>query len=206
MTNYAKNCAEGTNLQKGKGAQAMADCWNKLELYSSSDKQLSRTVITDALNAGRIGVSPPKIVKPVKVVPDITSQFGRGAAMMQASGTGEATYAKMDKKNEALTVGTSHADTLNSKYTFCKARMAHPEIFNPVMAKNDDDRRIEWLTFKNINDWTDAVKEELVQIGMVKKELGIISELLSTVPSLLAGVSGTISLQRLSLTSTYRWC
>ena len=59
--------------------------------------------------------------------------------------------------------------------------MAHPEIFNPVMAKNDDDRRIEWLTFKNINNWTDAVKGELAHIGMVKNEAWIISELLWTV-------------------------
>ena len=118
---YAKNRGEGTSAKKDKGAQAMADCWNKLELYSSSDKQLSRTVITDAVNAGRIGVSPHKRGKSVKVGPDITSQLAQEATMMQALGSGEGTFKKMDKLIQALTVGTARADTLNSKYTFRKA-------------------------------------------------------------------------------------
>ena len=56
--------------------------------------------------------------------------------------------------------------------------MKHPEIFNPVMAKNDNDRQIEWLTFKNVNNWTDMVKGELLRIGKVKNEPEISSELL----------------------------
>ena len=80
-----------------------------------------RSVITDAVNAGRIGVSPLKEGRPVKVGPDITGQLEREAAMMQASETGEVTYAKMDKQIQALTVGTAHAGTLNSKYTFLQS-------------------------------------------------------------------------------------
>ena len=49
-------------------------------------------------------------------------------------------------------------------------------MFNPVLAKNDDDRRVDWLTFSNINEWTDIVKREPVQIGMVLDRPGKIGE------------------------------
>ena len=118
---YAKNCAERTSSQKGKGAQAMANCWNTLELYSPSDKKLTRTMISRAVNAGWIGVSLLKMQKPVKVVPEITGQFAREAAMIQVSGTGESTCTKIAKRSQALTVGTAYINTRNLKYTFCKA-------------------------------------------------------------------------------------
>ena len=79
---YTNNRADGTSAQNNKGARATVDRWNNLELYSLSDKQLSRTVVTDAVNAGQIGVSPPKRGEPVKVGSPITSQLTREAAMM----------------------------------------------------------------------------------------------------------------------------
>ena len=55
-----------------------------------------------------------------------------------------------------------------------------PEHF-PVVAvsygsKTDDDRQIDWMTYKNINDWTDMVKKELLRIGMVVDKPGLISK------------------------------
>ena len=39
---------------------------------------------------------------------------------------------------------------------------------NPVQSKNHKDCRVDWLSYKNINDWTDMTKEYLINIGMLK--------------------------------------
>ena len=96
--------------------------------------------------------------------------------MMQASGLGEAKYSLMRDAIKAMTVGTEHEGTLDAAYTFRKARMQHPEMFNPVEAINDDDRRSEWMTFGNFNDWSDHSKLELLKLKMVLDKPGKISE------------------------------
>ena len=82
----------------------------------------------------------------------------------------------MKKAIFAMKVGTEHEASMDAEYVFRKARASHPEVFTPVLAKNADDRRIEWMTYKNINDWTDMVKEELIRIGMVVEKPGLISK------------------------------
>ena len=96
--------------------------------------------------------------------------------MMQASGQGEVNSRNMRKAIFAMTVDTGHETSMDTEYVFKKARASHPEVFTPVLAKNDDDRQIEWMTYKNINDWTDMVKEELIRIGMVVDKPGLISK------------------------------
>ena len=125
---------------------------------------------------GEFGVSPPKLGRKPKVTGDITGQLAMQAAMMQASGAGEAKYSIMKDTIEAMTVGTKHAGTLDPKYTFRKARTDHPEIFNPVKAINDDDRQIEWMSCDNFNDWTNLSKRELLKLKMVVDSPGKISE------------------------------
>jgi hypothetical protein len=44
---------------------------------------------------------------------------------------------------------------------------------NPSLANNDDARCFDWLSFKNINDWTDEVKAELIRIKMVIDKPGL---------------------------------
>ncbi|MBV5280331.1 MAG: hypothetical protein J0651_03500, partial [Actinobacteria bacterium] len=55
----------------------------------------------------------------------------------------------------------------------------HSDILNLVRAKINEDRRVEWLTYKNINDWTAAAKKFLIAIRMAKDEPGIIREYLA---------------------------
>ena len=45
--------------------------------------------------------------------------------------------------------------------------------------RDSDDRRVDWLSFKNINQGTDDAKNLLIDMGMVKDEPGWISKLLS---------------------------
>ena len=65
---------------------------------------------------------------------------------------------------------------MNIEYVWRKTRTKHPEILNPVKTKNNEDRRVEWLTYKNIIDWTARAKEFLLSIQMAKDEPGLIRE------------------------------
>ena len=65
---------------------------------------------------------------------------------------------------------------MNIEYVWRKTRTKHPEILNPVKTKNNEDRRVEWLTYKNIIDWTARAKEFLLSIQMAKDEPGVICE------------------------------
>jgi hypothetical protein len=47
-------------------------------------------------------------------------------------------------------------------------RQSHPEIVNPVRAKNHENRRVDWLSYRNRMDWNTRAKEFLVDMGMAK--------------------------------------
>ena len=82
----------------------------------------------------------------------------RQAAILQTSGTREATLGTMKKTIKAMPTGNEHKGKINAKYTFCKTHAEHPALLNPTRAKNNNNRRIKWLLYKHINDWTDVVK------------------------------------------------
>ena len=71
---------------------------------------------------------------------------------------------------------TEWEENIRPEHLWHKVREEHPAILNPVTQKDKKDRRREWLTYKNINDWTDREKKCLVDMGMVKDEPGWISE------------------------------
>ena len=52
--------------------------------------------------------------------------------------------------------------------------MENPAILNPVQAKSHEDWWVDWLTYNNINIWTDAAKKYLINIGMLEDKPGII--------------------------------
>ena len=125
---YAENRKNGVDGLLGNGARAIADRWNSTFLTSPNDRPLKKSVIHEAVVYRKeTGVSPPKRGRPTKVGAEITGQLSRHAAMMQASGLGEAKYSLMRGAIEAMTVGTEHEGTLDPIYTFRKARMEHPD-------------------------------------------------------------------------------
>ena len=95
---------------------------------------------------------------------------------MQVSGESEASGPKMTATIIALVHKTKWEGKFDPDYAWRKTRIAHPEILNPVQAKNHEDRRVDWLSYKNINDWTDGAKKYLIELGMLKAEPGIICE------------------------------
>ena len=52
----------------GFGMRAILDKWNKRELSSPNDKKLKKTAISNALQRGEIGITPPKIGR-LKTIP-----------------------------------------------------------------------------------------------------------------------------------------
>lgn len=168
--------------QWGNGLNAIVARHNLSHLSDPGDRKLSKTTLQRALVKRRQqdqAASPPKNGRPAKVVREITDQITMQAAMMQASGEGEATTAKLKRTLTAMTAGTKHEDTFNNEYAVLKARRLYPEVLCPVSAINDDDRRVDWLTYKNINSWTNAVKQELIDLGVVYDKPGFISEFLA---------------------------
>jgi hypothetical protein len=44
----------------------------------------------------------------------------------------------------------------------------------PAKAINNQDRRVDWLTYKNFNDWNQRAKQILISCGMCTPEQGLI--------------------------------
>ena len=86
--------------------------------------------------------------------------------MMQVAGDGEALASKMKAVASALMIGTPHENAVNIDYLWRKTRSFHPEIMNPVKAKNNEDRHVDWLTYKNSHDWNARAKKFLIDVGM----------------------------------------
>ena len=95
---------------------------------------------------------------------------------MQISGEGEASRSKLMATLHALVAKTKWDKAFSLDYIYCKMRTEHPEIVNPVRAKNHEDRRVDWLSYNNIIKWNERAKQFLVEIGMAKDEPGMIRE------------------------------
>ncbi len=162
--------------KRGFGAKNVAEKWNKQLLNSPNDRKLSESRIQDATKKGQVGISPVKRGRKRLLPSELYQGLSMHVPMMQIAGEGEATARAMVTTTKALTVGTSWEDSVNADYAWRAVRRRHPEVVMPTKAKDNEDHRVEWLTFQNINDWTDAAKKLLIDMGMVKDEPGIISE------------------------------
>jgi hypothetical protein len=96
--------------------------------------------------------------------------------MLQVAGEGEASSAKMQSLIEGLRTGTPWDEVFTTQGCWRKTLKNHPEVMNPAKAKNNENRRVEWLTYRNIKDWTAREKSFLIDIGMAKDEPGTIRE------------------------------
>ena len=177
-TTYAQVIRDGPlKGTRGNGLRDIAAKFNDDMLNSPNDRKLNKSTLDRALKNGMVGVTPPKIGKPVKVTKEITGALAEHAVMMQVSGEGEANKEKMLNAATALIVGTEHEGQMDPSWMYTKTLRDFPEIMNPVKAKDNDDRRVDWTTYKNLNDWTDGAKKLLIEMDMVKDEPGLISKL-----------------------------
>ena len=160
----------------GYGAESVATYINNTMLNSPNDRyKIGRTALNNAVVLrGEFGVSPKKQGRKPKVPPELTKGLVLQAAMMQNSAEGEASATTMVATLEGLIAGTEYDGKVNTNYLFRKARKEHPVMFNPVKQINHEDRRADWLSYKNIMDWNDHAKKFLVAIGMAEDKPGTI--------------------------------
>jgi hypothetical protein len=76
----------------------------------------------------------------------------------------------------ALLADTTHEAKINVNYLWRKTRESHPEILNPVKAKNHENRRVDWLSYKNLIDWNKRAKQFLLDMEMAEDVPGTIRE------------------------------
>jgi hypothetical protein len=162
--------------KRGQGARAIAATFNESMLSSPSDCKIKAKTLREAVAFDRVGLSPVKRGQPEKIPSKVCAALSKQSAVMKFENEGEASSVKMKALTEGLVANTKWQNVFSTEYCWRKTQKNHPEILNPVKAKVNEDCRGEWLSYKNIMEWTAQVKEFLITIGMVKDEPGIICE------------------------------
>jgi hypothetical protein len=159
-----------------KGPVSVRKAVNRLNnemLASPNDRKLTKKAIQNAVARGLFGAFPLKYGRPQIVPPELTHGLACHAVMMQASGEGEASSLKMRALAGALTMCTRHENKFSTDFLWQRTRLDHPRMIMPAKAINNEDRRVNWLTYKNIKDWNQKAKEYLISIGMGTPEQGL---------------------------------
>ena len=172
-----ENNNSGNRGKHGYGARAIAEKYNAT-LTEEGDRKIRKSALNQYATKDFAGKSPPKRGRRETVPSTLTSALGRHAVMMQTAGTeGEASSAKLKEVTTALVSGTEWEGKFSVDYAVRKAVEKNPTIIQPVAAKNNEDARVEWLTFGNINEWTNHLKKYLCDdVGFMKNEPGLISK------------------------------
>ena len=160
--------------KRGFGATSVVADVNERMLSSPNDRKLTKTAVSEAVDAKKAGVSPAKRGRPCKIPSPLPRGLAQHAIMLQTLGDGEATGALIKCTADAIVTGTAWENKINTEYLWRKTRREYPEILMPHSAKNNEDRRVDWLSYGNILAWTARAKEFLISIGMAKDEPGII--------------------------------
>jgi hypothetical protein len=161
--------------KKGKCICAVIESVQKELLDSPNDITITKGAIESALLRGD-EVSPLKKGRKVCIPHDLTYALATYSTMMQVAGDGEASAVNMKAVALALLAGTKHEGKMDVEYVWHKTRQSHPEIINPVRAKNHENRCVDWLSYMNLMDWNARAKEFLVNMGMAKDKPGLIRE------------------------------
>ena len=93
---------------------------------------------------------------------------------MQVAVKGEEKRKAMDNTANTIIFWTKWAEKNNTDNVWRKARTNQPEILQLVNVKYSEYRRMNWLSYKDINSWTDRVKDILIDMNIFKEELGYI--------------------------------
>ena len=143
---------------------------------SPNDRKINYRKIAKAVKEGKVGESPDKRGRPCKIPEDFCKAVATHSTMMQVSGQGEASKRKLLPLIEGLKAGTDHEFT--TEWAYRKTVENQSALMMPGTSVDVDDRRVEWLTFKNINQMMDMSKKEIIGAGMAKDKRGMIRKLL----------------------------
>ena len=123
-------------------------------LSSPSDRKIKATTLREAVAFDQVGLSPAKRGWPEKTPSILCAALSKQLAMMQMANEGEALSVKMKALTKGLVAKTKWQGVFNTKYCWRKTQKNYPKILNPVKAKVNDNCRVEWLSYRNIMDWT----------------------------------------------------
>ena len=165
------DCDKG---KRGNGVDSICTRVNQEMLSSPSDRKLARSTLHRAIQAGEFGISPKKLGRRSKLPTEFTQALAVHSVMMQVSGEGEMSSLKMRTLATAMTLGTPHEGKMTNEHIWKMCRHRHPEYIKPAHAVDNEDRRVDWLTYNNIMMWMKRAKKFVLDIGMAKDEPGII--------------------------------
>ncbi len=94
--------------------------------------------------ANQVGKSLPTRGCPQSILSALPYALATHSAMMQVSGEGEASAARIKSTMHALVARMEHENKFSVEYAWQYTRRNYHEIMNPVWAKGNEDRRVDW--------------------------------------------------------------
>jgi len=165
---YAKSKGLGQHNPDYVSAQAICDEVN----YAYSTTVTGRT-IRNAVNEGKVGLSPPKKGPtyqglPHHIMQALTKAYTTYLKLTQAGGS-EATHQKniVNKIEACLQEGNMQRDPRNIQRHL---RKVTANEFSVGGLNVQEQRRKEWTTFRNLSRWFDTFGNELLRLGFAREK------------------------------------
>jgi len=122
---------------------SIVEKWNREVLILLSNRKLSKSALSAAVQAGQVGQFPPKRGRPRTIPLVLTKTLAAHATIIQVSGEGEANHQKMVMAGKALMMGTEWENKICPDYLWHKVREDHPALLNPVKEKHNEHQRVD---------------------------------------------------------------
>ena len=174
VATLAANVSKAEKGKRGNGVDSICQRVNDEMLTSPADRKLRPSTLHRAVQRGEFGISPLKLGRKSSLPKEFTQALAVHSVMMQVSGEGEMSSIKMRTLATAMTLGTPHEGKLTDAHIWKMTRHRHPEYIKPAQAVDNEDRRVDWLTYRNIMLWMKMAKKFLFAVEMAKDEPGLI--------------------------------
>ena len=172
VATLAANVSKAEKGKRGNGVDSICQRVNDEMLTSPADRKLRPSTLHRAVQRGDFGISPLKLGRKSSLPKELTQALAVHSVMMQVSGEGEMSSIKMRTLATAMTLGTPHEGKLTDAHIWKTTRHRHPEYIKPAQAVDNEDRRVDWLTYRNIMLWMKMAKKFLLAVEMAKDEPG----------------------------------
>ena len=163
--------------KKGFGAQYVAKNCNASHITSPNDRDIYKDTLRVAVHRGGVGGETPKRGRPSIIPSEFTNTVSKQAIIMQVAGHGEAKLKVVVNTDNVLIFGTKWAGKINTNNMWSKECTKHPIKLQPLKVKDSEDRWVNWLSYKYINELKYLVKDLLIDMNMVKYKPGWISNI-----------------------------
>ena len=172
VATLAAKVSKAEKGKRGNGVDSICQRVNDEMLTSPADRKLRPSTLHRAVQRGEFGISPLKLGRKSSLPKEFTQALAVHSVMMQVSGEGEMSSIKMRTLATAMTLGTPHEGKLTDAHIWKTTRHRHPEYIKPAQAVDNEDRRVDWLTYRNIMLWMKMAKKFLLAVEMAKDEPG----------------------------------